>query len=345
MRSRFPLLLKKRGRRRTGSPLLAASGHLAAQCVLLAVGLGGAAAMVREPSAWPRWALIVPVSLCIVGAFGLWRTLQRAGASAEALRWRAERPWRFDRAPAKSPPLPLPLVEGANDSPGIRLRYRLPIDGAGAWRIVGMGLICLLWNGLVGFFLVEIITHLIVGPVNWPVTLLVAPLAFAGVGLAYELLRDAWSATGAGGARVEVAQLPLALGGRCAGVVIQGGPLKVRSLVVLLVCQEVATYLQGTDARTATVDVYRQTLLRERRFEIASERAFEAGFEITIPADAMHSFRSAHNEVAWWIEVRCLAQRSPAMRRRFPLCVYPPAAPKPPQTEPISAEPLEIKGV
>ncbi|QDU90042.1 hypothetical protein Pla175_34410 [Pirellulimonas nuda] len=338
MRSRFSLLLKKRGRRRTGSPLLAASGAIASDLIFLSVGVGGAIAMLRERDQWAAWALAIPLSLAAIGGVGLWRTLRRVGASPEWVRWRADRPWLPHRLPSVLSASPLPSVESATDSPGVRMQYRLPIDGARGWRVVGMALICVLWNGLVGFFLVEIVSNVLQGNVNWPITLLVAPLAFAGVGLGYELMRDAWTATGVGVTRVEVSDLPMIPGGTYRCVVIQAGQLRVRSLVAALVCEEVATYLQGTDSRVATAEVYRNTLLRERRFDVDPARPFEAEFEIEIPADAMHSFRSTHNEVAWSVEVQCLAHRWPSFRRRFPLCVYPAPA------QPASATKGQLSG-
>ncbi len=40
----------------------------------------------------------------------------------------------------------------------------------------------------------------------------------------------------------------------------------------------------------------------------------------------MHSFKAAHNEVRWCLEVLVVPIRWPKFRRRFLVCVYPPSA-------------------
>ena len=99
--------------------------------------------------------------------------------------------------------------------------------------------------------------------------------------------------------------------------------MKVRWLKVLLVCDERATFPQGTDPRTEVHRVHQQTVFRRRKFDINRDAPFEADFTVTVPAGAMHSFISPHNRVEWSLVVRGRVARWPIFERTFPLYVYP----------------------
>lgn len=433
MRSRFPLLLKKRGGRRTGSPLWALSGELLYHGVFVAVGVvacwwhvanvlvpdwlrrqatvdyvevecevvesdvafrdgaytavwtirllepptdeagananqvdssfhsvTGPAQVTRQQAertqdryaagdrlncwvdpeggdrvvlnrglgVWPWLVLLIPASLAVIGGLGLSRAALRTGVSNERRHAVAQQAGRFDPFSSSrvsvATATALPSSHDVDDSPGVKHRYRLPIDGAASWRLAGMTVMCVAWNVLVGFFLVGVVTdHLHSDRPNWALTIVVAPLAVAGGWLAYSLLRDARAATGVGLTQVEIANHPLILGQTSGGVVFQAGQFRARSLSVSLVCDELATYCEGTDTRISTEEVYRQTLHSQRRVRVEADRPYEQPFTFTVPSDAMHSFTSPHNEVRWSIEVRGAPIRWPEFRRRFRLCVYP----------------------
>ena len=50
---------------------------------------------------------------------------------------------------------------------------------------------------------------------------------------------------------------------------------------------------------------------------------FEARCALEVPAGAMHSFRSEHNEIVWKIVVKGQLARWPDFQRSFPILVYP----------------------
>ncbi len=151
----------------------------------------------------------------------------------------------------------------------MRLRYRLPSLGDPGWRAATLATICVAWNVLVAFFLVGILTEVWAGRPQWTLILMIAPLLMAGVYMAVLLLRDARTATGVGPTSVEVSQHPLLPGHSYQGVLIQSGQFKIRSFSVSLVCEEVATYCEGTDTRTSAEVVHRLTMLREQRTQVA----------------------------------------------------------------------------
>ncbi|MEM6799494.1 MAG: hypothetical protein AAF589_08265 [Planctomycetota bacterium] len=288
----------------------------------------------RGVHAWRWLVLTIPVSLVVLGVFGGCRTLLKAGVSNERRHSVAQQAGRFDPFSASRVSIAiasaLPPTHDVDDSPGVKHRFRLPIEGGASWRLVGMTVMCVAWNVLVGFFLVGVVADHWNNPrPNWALTIVVTPLAFAGAWLAYSLLRDAWAATGVGVTQVEIANHPLILGQTSGGVVFQAGQFRARFLTVSLVCDEIATYCEGTDTRTSVEEVYRQKLYGERRFRVETDRPYEQAFTFMVPEDAMHSFVSPHNEVRWSIEVRAAPMRWPEFRRRFRLCVYPANLPPP----------------
>ena len=275
----------------------------------------------------PWVLLLIPASLLVLGVVGLARTLLKTGVSVERRQTVAQQAGRFDPFSSAQITLAsataLPATHDVDDSPGVKLRYRLPIDGGASWRLAGMTVMCVAWNFMVGFFLVGVVSAHWAGRPNWAVSIVVIPLACAGGWLAYSLLRDAWAATGVGVTQIEIANHPLIPGQTGGGVVMQTGQFRARSLSVSLVCDEIATYCEGTDTRTSTEEVYREVLHQQRRFRIETDRPYEQPFTFTVPSGAMHSFVAPHNEVRWSLEVRGAPMRWPEFRRRFRLCVYP----------------------
>ncbi|TWT40238.1 DUF3592 domain-containing protein [Botrimarina hoheduenensis] len=273
---------------------------------------------------WPWFVLVIPVSLMASGLIGLWWAIARVQSSAER---------RASTAPSA---VPLPNAEPIADSPGLRLAYRLPLDGGEGWRLSGMATLCVMWNLLAGLVVFQAIGFDSL-PGRLGLTLLVvAPLAATSVWMIRSLWRDATSVGGFGATRAEIATHPLQPGQSVQGVVFQSGSGRIRLLTISLVCEEVATYEQGTDSRVATVEVVRETLVRERGLLVEPGQALELDFTITIPATGPLSFRSPHNEVRWSLETRLAPVRSAEATRRFPLCVYPPEPTLAPSADSVS---------
>ena len=113
-------------------------------------------------------------------------------------------------------------------------------------------------------------------------------------------------------------------GGRYEAFLSQTGRLHVRWFQVQLVCEEQATYQQGTDTRTAAAIVHRETVFSERKFDIPPGGGVRDAFHrASSRPTAMHSFAAAHNAVSWMLVVRGRMARWPEFERRFPLYVYP----------------------
>jgi hypothetical protein len=122
---------------------------------------------------------------------------------------------------------------------------------------------------------------------------------------------------------IEISELPLVPGGAYQAWLVQQGSLKMRSLELSLICEEEATFTQGTDVRTEMREVYRQLCFERRNFAIEGGEAFREMCRFSLPISAMHSFQSPHNVVRWKIVVRGEAEKWPAFERGFPVVVYP----------------------
>ena len=160
-----------------------------------------------------------------------------------------------------------------------------------------------------------------------PALFLGAVAGLRGVGwlvLLFFFLRQWRIVRGVGPTVVEVSAFPLVAGEPARLYLSQSGPLRVESLHVTLVCEESAKYRQGTDTRTEKRCVFRGDVHCAARFAIDRERPYEGRWELAVPGTAMHSFRSAHNEVCWKVVVEAELEGLPRYSQEYPLVVRPP---------------------
>lgn len=276
---------------------------------------------------WLAWTmLLLPLTFISVGGGGLIYQLLTWGTSRErrlAMARRVSDMELFD-AEGEHADLPgVPADANLKNSPGTVLAYRLPIAVSPGWSLALILMACLFWNGMVALFVtIAVNSHLRHEP-EWFLTLFIIPFALMGVALLWYAIRELLIATGVGPTLVEVSVHPLWPGGECEVYVSQAGRLTMNALRVLLVCEEQATFQQGTNSRTETCQVYRQEVLARRDFEIQHALPFEAHVPLRVPAEAMHSFKSTHNEIRWKLIVQGDVRGWPNYQREFPLLVYP----------------------
>jgi hypothetical protein len=121
---------------------------------------------------------------------------------------------------------------------------------------------------------------------------------------------------------------PLCLG----GVVVarfhrSGGSRQVRAtprLTAELICQESATYRQGTDDHTVTREVHR----RELAVTVDPAPGTVVGHvTIAVPLDVPPSMNLQHNRILWSVKVRVQAPGVPEDSGTFSVSVQPVVAP------------------
>ncbi|HEV3003464.1 MAG TPA: DUF3592 domain-containing protein [Pirellulales bacterium] len=276
---------------------------------------------------WIAWLMLVafPVPFLVLGGVGLFYFVQNWDKSAErrAAEQQAARRDLFDEAADARPALPfVPQDAGITDSPGTTLAYRLPSERAG-WHLPALLAGSVVWNGVVAVFLSMAVQGHLAGDPDWFLTIFLVPLVLVGLGLIAALVRTWWAGTGIGPTIVEISEHPLRPGESCQVFVSQGGRLSIHSFRILLVCEEIATYRQGTNTRTAVERVFEREVFSHEHFAIHPEVPFETQLPLEMPGGAMHSFRSEHNQIHWKLVVAGETARRRDFERSFALVIHP----------------------
>ena len=332
---RFRLWEKKRGDRRTGSKLVGTAGEALFFASLFVFGSVAFSALWIGPlrsdgQPWALWVWligIVLVSLISTGIVGFVKTILLVGTTAERRRAIAKRATDIDllteALPSKREYPNVPRDVNLTNSPGIKLAYRLPIARSPSWQLLASGVFTLLWNGMVGALLGLAFGRQWPEPPDWYLTALTVPFAAIGIGSLGFWLRQLLVATAIGPTSLEVSEHPITPGKPFEVYLTQAGRLSVKSLRLLLVCEEEATYRQGTDTRTERRSVHEQLVYACENFEIMPELPYEHRLRLSVPSDAMHSFQSEHNAVHWQLVVQGEVEKWPDYQRMFPIVVYP----------------------
>jgi hypothetical protein len=126
---------------------------------------------------------------------------------------------------------------------------------------------------------------------------------------------------------VEVSAQPLYPGDSYELLFRQPGPLRLAALRVLVVCEESATCDDGGDARTETRLVHARTLYDREPAVAGRGTPLEVRATLRVPAGAMHSFRSEHNQVSWVVRVEGRGRGLFRFTNDFPFLVHPPRRP------------------
>jgi hypothetical protein len=282
--------------------------------------------LARGLSWWIYLVATVPVIFIIVGAGGIVYTIVHWGKSAEhraaiarhvknhnvlAGNGRGEK--EFPNVPAR---------EDITNSPGTKLRYRLPIETSPGWAMIGTLVACVCWNGIVGVMVFFAFQSFWTGNPEWFLTVFCIPFIAIGLLLIYWFFHQVLVTTTVGPTLLEISDHPLHPGKTYKVFLSQTSSLDIRFLKLLLVCEEEATYRQGTDTRTESQTVFSEELSR-KELEMAYVAPMEMECDVHVPQGAMHSFQSAHNRVNWTLVVEGIVADGPDFRRAFPVIVYP----------------------
>jgi hypothetical protein len=331
-------LEKKRGARRTGSNLVGSVGEAVFCGGMFLLGTLSLTTLIatevieHHPESFAlglgRWLLIlVMASLAILGGGGLIWTAFRAGTSAERLNVIARQATDIDLVqdalprPRNYPTLP--PFDGLTNSPGTDLAYRLPPTESPGWRLLATTIFALLWNGMVCVLTVWAIRAHVAREHDWLLSALLLPLWGVSAWSIRYLLQLIWLHTGMGMTTLEISDLPLMPGRTYQVTLAQHGHIRINLLQLWLVCEEEATYHQGTDIRTERREVLSRQVFERRDFQIEPALPFVDTCDVAVPASGMHSFHSQHHSVSWKLVVRGEAEGWPAFERGFPVVVYP----------------------
>ena len=347
------LFEKKRGERRTGSSFMGRIGETAffgSLFLLGAVILSNVVFQeIMNPSLAPRtiglgfWLmLLVLSSFVLIGGGGVLWTVFHSRTSVERRSAIAKNASNIDLL-SEAIPMPrdyptLPADANLINSPGVVLAYRLPTVESPIWGLFAAALFCLAWNGMTAVLAVYATRSWTSANPEWFLSFLLIPFFLVGGWAIYYFLHQLVVHTGMGPTILEISNHPLFPGGCYDLLLSLAGNLRLKSLELHLVCEEEATFHQGTDVRHETRPVYRLQLYRQSNFRIEPGVPYEQPLQFSIPAEAMHSFQSTHNAVNWKLVVSGVAEGWPAFQRSYPIIVYPAKQPAP---MPVEARAVE----
>ncbi|GIW99679.1 MAG: hypothetical protein KatS3mg111_3012 [Pirellulaceae bacterium] len=338
---------KKRGSRMSGWWVVGSVGEAAFFGALFLLGVLSLTTVVTWQLFWPEsgwlqpgvgfWLMvIVSTSFIVIGLSAFVYQVAQTVASPEmrsamAIQVRREHARRatgmVDRAELAS----LPRLQHLTDSPGVKLKYRLPMQRGENVPLLLSALFTLAWNGMTAMLAVIALQGWLRGHPNW---MLIAVFLLFTVVSAYGtrwFFRLFTRQSGSGKTAVEVDRMPLFPGDVVQVYLCQYGRVAFRSLHVDLVAFEEATYQQGTDIRTERREVARIPAdmppdWEARPLVADPENPLEVDCRIRLPSDIMHSFQSEHNALTWKIIVYGEAAKWPKFSRSFPVAVYPRSA-------------------
>ena len=339
---------KKRGARRTGARWVGRLGEAAFFATLFLLGVLSLTAvltwqLVADGPAQIEvgkgyWSVILVVlTFSVIGGGGLIRSLLTINASPERrsalAKHAADLELLAEALPQRSECPSVPNHPDMINSPGVLLPYRLPPSDTPVWKLLAGAVLCVAWLAAAVSTLVVAVNYLQSGRSGWLLLGFGAP--FSGVGAwAFQFFgRQLWALASIGPTSVEVSDVPFSPGCDYEAAYSQAGALRFRSLELWLVCEEEATFQQGTDVRSETHATYRQLLHRERDVKIEPGQPFMQTCRVAIPADAMHTFCSDHNAVNWKLIVRSDPVSRQPLERSFPIIVFPPDV-----TEPVAKQ-------
>lgn len=279
-----------------------------------------------ESPPWIELAVRLLIGLVLIGIGVYWMAAAIWRVAAHRPRGLSRRAPRADvvlvnalsTGAKEFPTVPLPRRPLA---PGNALAYRLPGgDLPWGWLAVS-SLASLISVGLLSVLTIWAWRSRVQAEIDWwAVGAAVCCLPVAAWSV-YRWFRHFLMIVGFGPTQLEISDYPLVPGQRFDVFVSQPGRLRFQLLEVMLRCQEVATFTQGTNIRTESKTVYEERLFRQRG--VSAEDPFHCELTVTLPQDAMHSFVSANNRIQWQIVISAIVRGWPRFERIFPIVVRP----------------------
>lgn len=281
------------------------------------------------------WSFVLQLTLglamIIVGSLRAVTTIWKVGASVErrgALANRAGEIELFNEVRKRRedlptvPALPRPPLRGQT------LKYQLQGSQKSTWGLwIALGLALLLAT-VVTIVAITAFASMNTEEVDWTafgVLICLLPPASWSI---YRFVRQLFKLAGLGPTQLEISAHPVIPAESVKLLLTQPGRLRLTLLEVLLVCEEEATYDQGTNIRTERNHVFEQRLFRKRGISVKPNEPFQDEFEFELPRGTMHSFKSANNRVQWKIVVHARAKGWPEFERNFVISVHPSVAAK-----------------
>ncbi|MFQ5612976.1 MAG: DUF3592 domain-containing protein, partial [Anaerolineae bacterium] len=255
----------------------------------------------------PNWFYLfglVPLVFVGIGLAGITVSVYRSRRSPEAL----APPIKADEAVQK-------LLPALRFTPGRYLAIRLPAQQGHKAKLAGLIIFAVLWNGIT----YAVMSGLLLAsdsPV-W-VWMLLSVFALVGLAVIFLVVRQILVVLTAGETTVELSEEPLNPGQTVQLHVAQRGSMEIQQLQVKLICREKVTYRRGTNVYHDEKSVIDTLLFEQTNFSVHRSSPWQQSLSLTVPADAMHSFKSRNNEITWQAVVKVKVAQAPDFEMAFP---------------------------
>lgn len=186
-------------------------------------------------------------------------------------------------------------------------------------HVFGALLLAGFWNGIVSVFVWQARAEWQRGESPWFLTIFMIPFVLIGIGLILHVFYRIFAIFSPRYA-VSIGNRYLSPGGRTtASWHREGGGGEPRRLSWWLVGREEATYRRGTDTRTDTAIFFERKL-----FDTQTRLMMPKGeVELSLPADAVSSFRGDYNKVRWFLLLHADVPGRPDVRDEYEIDVKP----------------------
>lgn len=270
--------------------------------------------LIKDNNIWGWIFLIIPVILISFGICGLVVRIRHRMRSEEQRAIIQKRKSIYPTVPNSG------LI---NESPGIRLSFRLPLTLFPIFQFLFVFSLMLLWNGISWVIFIYLITH----REGWIDLLnaLLFGMIFCGAGLVFlpRIIRLFKRSFAVGTTILEISDHPVIPTRKHRLSLIQYGRLTAQSYRIFVVSDEIARFRQGTDTITNRREVFRQILFEKNDLNIQPGQSLNEEFFLRLPCGVMHSMNSEHNEIRWKLIVEIVRSGSSVYRRECPLIVLP----------------------
>jgi hypothetical protein len=159
----------------------------------------------------------------------------------------------------------------------------------------------------------------------WVVRLVAAVAALAALAGFFRFLKFVLLALGVPRTVVEISSHPLKLGEQYQIYVCQPGPLRLKSLRVLLVCDQESTSSEDTafhnNHETIRRRLFERELFRVENITIDRDTPFEVRCELPVPEKVGDPIQPTRQNITWKLIVDGNAVGWPSFLREFPVIV------------------------
>lgn len=272
-------------------------------------------------------SVLVLATFILIGGGGFIWTVLRAGTSEERRKAITRKAADIELLAAGFPDASdfptIPRSDNLLNSPGTYLSFRLPCSTSSTWQLLVLAAFSLMWNGMLAAIAVVTVKSFVRGEIRWLLVLVLIAMIVAAIRITGNFLGQVARALRIGPTSVEVSDLPLYPGQRYDIALVQAGRMSLKSLRLMLACDENATFREGTDVRVETRRVVLQKVMQCESVLVEPGASFVHQGELVMPQSIMHSFQSQSNSIQWKLLAQGETQRGDEFERVFPVVVFP----------------------